>query len=690
LIVLATAVIGHAAHAAGATNPPTPFTNSGTLDFITFNDNLTHVGSVINTASAIINGTGALQGISVVGATVLQGDIVNNGLITSTSSPAFSIGGTVTGSVVNNGNVSVNGAGASDAFGIAFNGTVNGGIVNNGAFSVSSSGSHSSLLLQGSATGSFTNNGNISIVADPNIGVAFMSQANNVQFINNAGATITEVGAVVFGPVFIFGGTGGVVNNGTMTLTGNKGAIGIPIILCCGGTFSGGVINNGTINVTAPANTGGVIAPDLQLGNPGPDGIATASGTLTGQPAVPFGGTISGPIINNGQINVTGTNGGAAGLFLHGAGIVGTGTAPVTFTNTVANNGTLSITSTGGTGTGQTVGIMLNTIGLNSAQLIFAQGVSNGGTINVSAATGSAIGAEVNDHVTVVGGFTNTGTINATTAISTLNDSVPITINQAGGALNGAVVLSNTNADFFNISGGTVNGQVTGGLATTLNMTGGTLVVAPTFHSVVGTYIQTGGTVNFNVTPNTSSHGSITSSSAAIVGGTFNAVEGPGSYGQSQTYADVFIAPSRIGNFTATSQSPLFTASLIPGSAGGNLSLLLNYTGIPRIGLTANEAATASGLDSMFTSISNANALALFNAFLGLKTGQFAGALDLLSGEIHASTQSVLIEDSSFFRNAILDRLRQGSFAGSVGPMAALSSGGPVVAYADPASTRTT
>src|SRR5262249_37290526 len=60
-------------------------------------------------------------------------------------------------------------------------------------------------------------------------------------------------------------------------------------------------------------------------------------------------------------------------------------------------------------------------------------------------------------------------------------------------------------------------------------------------------------------------------------------------------------------------------------------------------------------------------------------------ALDLLSGEIHADAQSVMLEDSRYLRQAVLGRLRQATYAGASGPMAALSAGGPM-AFAPEAS----
>ena len=58
-------------------------------------------------------------------------------------------------------------------------------------------------------------------------------------------------------------------------------------------------------------------------------------------------------------------------------------------------------------------------------------------------------------------------------------------------------------------------------------------------------------------------------------------------------------------------------------------------------------------------------------------------ALIQLDGEIYASAKTVLLTDSIYVREAVLGRLRQSSFMGRTGPIAALGAGGPTLAYAN-------
>ena len=117
-------------------------------------------------------------------------------------------------------------------------------------------------------------------------------------------------------------------------------------------------------------------------------------------------------------------------------------------------------------------------------------------------------------------------------------------------------------------------------------------------------------------------------------------------------------------------QQPIGAAALLYGpNAGGG-----------------NAGAVAAALDrgpypAPFTGMTG-----IYNSLDLLNFGNPAplqAALVQLDGEIHASVQTVMLGDSLYLREAVLGRLRQSSFMGSAGPMAALGSGGPTLAYVD-------
>ena len=682
------------AHAQVVTNPPTPFTNTGTINQLIFNDGATHVGDVTNAASGQINFSTPTGGAAVLvnNATTI-GNLINNGAISSTATGGVLEGidtgqGTVA-SIINNGNITVTGTAAAN---IGINvGVTTGPVINSGTTTVIGSGASVGVRLLAAPNQDFINSGTLTVSTDvnganPNAfallssnrvtntstgtinvsatgtnGFADLFIAGGPGRFQNDG-TINVTGAAALGASYLFNSQGAFVNNGTMNITATSPASGnaaaVTWVANLNGTFNGGITNNGTMNVTG-AQGPVVLTPYLG----GPSAIALSSG-LTGQPALSNGGTLIGGITNNGTMNVTGTKSGATGIGFVPVVAIGGTTWSI---DAITNNGTMNIkapiTSTG---------ILLENL---SGQTMTIGSVTNTGTIN--ATSGIAVfGA------TITNGITNTGTINAATAINMSGDTTATIINQAGGALNGAVAMSAANGDVLNIMAGTMNGQVTGGATTLLNMTGGTLVVGPTTNDSVGTFRQTGGTLAYNVTPSTMVYGTVTSANPALYGGTFQVNEGAGVYAKSQTYQDVLKAPSAAGAHTVTSASPAFTAALVPGSAGGNKSLVLNFNGFGSVGgLTSNERATAGGLDALIAANPTGAAAAFAGAFAGLNAAQLASALDLVSGEIHASAQTELLNDSLFVRSGILDRLRQAGYASAPGELNALGYAGPALAY---------
>ncbi|SFO63893.1 outer membrane autotransporter barrel domain-containing protein, partial [Mesorhizobium sp. NFR06] len=97
-------------------------------------------------------------------------------------------------------------------------------------------------------------------------------------------------------------------------------------------------------------------------------------------------------------------------------------------------------------------------------------------------------------------------------------------------------------------------------------------------------------------------------------------------------------------------------------------------------GLTPNQIATGQGLDSIPASGS------LFNAVAGLATDAEAqAAFDQLSGEIHASAKGMLVEDSSFVRDAASNRIAAafGDAGAAALPVMAYGEGGPEMVAAD-------
>src|SRR3546814_8616493 len=86
------------------------------------------------------------------------------------------------------------------------------------------------------------------------------------------------------------------------------------------------------------------------------------------------------------------------------------------------------------------------------------------------------------------------------------------------------------------------------------------------------------------------------------------------------------------------------------------LALARNGSAFALATLTGNQAATANGIESIGLDAGHAVYDAI--ALLPDDPALIGASLDALSGEIHGSVKTVLIEDSRFIRNAANDRMR--------------------------------
>ena len=172
--------------------------------------------------------------------------------------------------------------------------------------------------------------------------------------------------------------------------------------------------------------------------------------------------------------------------------------------------------------------------------------------------------------------------------------------------------------------------------------------------------------------------------SATINGGTVVHIGATGRYDLSSTYR-ILTAGSLSGRFDAVSSNFAYlTPTLGYDATGVSLTLARNDTAFASRAATRNQAATAAAIDT----IGLASGHAVYNAVAQLPddTALIRRAFDQLSGEIHASAKTVLIEDSRFVRDAASERLRAafGDAAASSGEVMAY---GPQGIAAAPATT---
>ena len=172
--------------------------------------------------------------------------------------------------------------------------------------------------------------------------------------------------------------------------------------------------------------------------------------------------------------------------------------------------------------------------------------------------------------------------------------------------------------------------------------------------TVNGTYAQAPGSTLIARTNNTQQPALKTTGAASIEGGTLNLLRGTGDLVLGQQYRVLQADGGVTGLFTTLDHqqySPFLGFNQRLGADG----LFVDVgRGLPlaSVAKTPNQRATATGADGMALSQPLAQRLtALFPT-------QAPEALDQLSGELHASTQGVMIENSGIIRDAALDRSR--------------------------------
>ncbi|MBV6288935.1 autotransporter domain-containing protein [Pseudomonas aegrilactucae] len=106
-------------------------------------------------------------------------------------------------------------------------------------------------------------------------------------------------------------------------------------------------------------------------------------------------------------------------------------------------------------------------------------------------------------------------------------------------------------------------------------------------------------------------------------------------------------------NVSAASPLAFLDTSLTYGSNDVTLSVARNGVAFSDVALTGNQRGVAAALDSASAPAS------LRSEITSLDRAAAVAAFDSLSGEIHASTTSVLLEDSRYLRNTVNDRMRQ-------------------------------
>jgi outer membrane autotransporter protein len=264
----------------------------------------------------------------------------------------------------------------------------------------------------------------------------------------------------------------------------------------------------------------------------------------------------------------------------------------------------------------------------------------------------------------LTGASTYTGTTNVSEGVLNVNGSLVSTVCVCSGGM-----LTGT---------GTIGGLSVGG--------GGT--VAP--GNSIGT-LSVRGNVNFDVdgiyqvkTNAAGQSDKISATGAAtIAGGTVQVLAQGGTYARQTRYTILTASAGVSGKFADVTSNLAFLMPLLSYDPRNVvLTLVRNDVTFAAVARTPNQRAVADALDR------SPPLQPLVQAVANLSSAGALQAFDALSGEVHGSAQTTMIDDSRYVRQAVLGRLRQAPYAGEASAMAALATGGPMLAYADPAADR--
>jgi len=242
-------------------------------------------------------------------------------------------------------------------------------------------------------------------------------------------------------------------------------------------------------------------------------------------------------------------------------------------------------------------------------------------------------------------------------------------------------------------SGGALGGSVTvaaGGLlggTGTIGSAGGAVTVAPGgvhapgdsigVQTIAGDYVNHG-VLRIEMAPDAADR-IVVAGSVDITGATLDLVLlSPGASNWDAFNGPFVIinkqsAGAVVGSFDSMMQDRLFFDVILDyaGGDGNDVTLALERNGLDfaDVGRTRNQIAAASGVDTLDADHDVWRSVALTN-----DEDIVRASFDALSGEIHGSVRTGLIEDSRFIRSIANDRLR--ATAGAVGASTA-----PVLAY---------
>ena len=532
-------------------------------------------------------------------------------------------------------------------------------------------------------------------------GTAFNTTARNVTLVNGGGLDIADAGNTLDLTQTVSGngglsklGAGTLVLSGANTYSGGtavqSGMLSVSADQNLGAAAGGLTLNGTTLQVTGTAfNT---TARSVTLANGGSLDIADAGNTLEFTQAVSGSGGLTklgagtlalsgvnsytgGTSVQGGTLSVAADNNlGSAtgGVTLNGSTLRVTGTAFNTTARGIAlgaNGGSLDIADAGNVFTlaGPLGGSGAFTK-LGAGTLIFGTG-SNGYTGATTIAGGtvqgdsSSLQGAITNHAALVFNQAGNGIFAGTLAgegsvtksgAGTLvfNDANTLTgtTTVTGGGL---VVGDDTHADASLAGNVVVNaGSSIGGIGSIggLDLAG---TLSPgnsigTLHVAGDASFEKGSTFQVETTPDGQADRLDVAGKVTILGGTVLALGQDGNWAPRTDYTIINAGQGVTGQFDGVTDNLAFLAPSLSYSANAvTLSLSRNSVDFTTVAQTPNQRATAGAAEALGAG------QPVYDAVEKLDAPTARAAFDKLSGEIHASTRTALIDDSRYVREAI-------------------------------------
>jgi outer membrane autotransporter protein len=497
-----------------------------------------------------------------------------------------------------------------------------------------------------------------------NIGV---SAGSATATVSGAGSTLTASGGMDHG-----GGAGLAIaiSDATGTLT-----IADAAVVTAGNTYLAVQGGHGTLNLNGRSGSRGVLLTDsIEAGYLGTfTGGSTASLVFDGgilRANADTAGTSTGDFLKNfttGKGTITINNGGAfldtnghavstAAVFGGSGGFTKQGTGALTLSG--ANTYTGGTTVEGGTLTAGAAGAFVGntaytvnsgTLDLNSFDLSMSSLSGSGGTVALGTAAltvDQAINTSFAGVISGTGNFTKTGA----GSLMLAGDSSAYT--GTTNIVDGLLSVNGKLGGDLNITGGKLGGS---GSIGNLSVSGG--IVAPgnsigTLH-VGNVSLDPGSVYQVEVNAAGQSDQIAASGTATINDSSVQVLAGAGDYALQTQYTILTASGGRSGQFSGVTSNFAFLDPFLSYDANNAyLTLLRNDATLVSVGRTTNQIATGGGVNSLGAGN------AVHDAVLRLSPDQARNAFDQLSGEIRASAQTAMMEESRFVRDAANDRLR--------------------------------